>query len=297
MLFRAVALALLLTGCGSPAVQTGGNQEEIFVPSSPDLQDVFGVAVTETPIWLTGDIDESIAGNQTGSILYPGGSAAIFFASIATHAAISSGTENARKSREQEQADEVTLPYIYQLGDTTNFDLLNGIEETAGLSIQATELNKNVEEADWVLTANPHFVLAQNKRQLHLINEVLVTAPGSEEPEYLNTIEISSTYKGLEDGDSDPWATLDGSSQLLVTMQHLFQDSVRYALVDSTEGISDGSVDQQTIRFEENGSTSFERGYLLNTDCSYGVIETLSKTLKIVPTENIQGIDIGGIGC
>ncbi|MEM8499173.1 MAG: hypothetical protein AAF542_14205 [Pseudomonadota bacterium] len=221
-------------------------------------------------------------------VLYPGGHAAVFLASVLTHAVIVDSAKEARRSRIQNQADQVLAPYQEHIDSLSYREMMSGavtkLSDVGQRFIVSNyyDSTTHLEGNAWILESNPSFYMLQDEGAI-LVQNTVVIYSDEEQPKiiYQNIVEvISQPYQG--DSPHTFWTANNGAKLKNLSVE-LLADSVRLAMDDMRHQFSFTTEHDQTFHFYQEGKKAYERGRLLAVEADRLTIRTLRGWLKSVP--------------
>jgi len=240
-------------------------------------------AASEAPVVFQGVPDFDAAGLGTGSILYPGYSAAGFLAAIFTHAAIADSAKEKQKSELQARADEVLQPYHPVLQSFAYVELIESASKmmvTQGRKVLASSLD-GPDDA-WLLLGEPVFSMTQDQQAIVLAGTISVYAPGNrKEPAYQNYVRVVSMPAA--NADQVAYWTQDDGGMLRNKSASLFARALDIAIADSMGRHAGIESTNRTFRYMEGGIERIERARMLHADCDRVLLKTLRGHLYLVP--------------
>jgi|GEM_PF-1264409 len=255
----------------------------------------------KSPFIFIGKIDVNKANGAATPILYPGDNALIFFTAILAHAAINSGIDHSRLSKEQEDANKVFDDYQPYIQKFNNTDSVVIPQLKVALAEKNTDVvfltDKNLKSgAQWEMDVSPIFFMTQNLGSLILYNKILLQenfADDSKKPKKT----ASSNKKTANKNErivvviSDPiaipdykhfWSDNEGS-QFLDTLKKMYKESLSLVIANRLGNQRAEGAEQITVRYMEDGVKKVERGYVISSDCKRTLFESLSGEIKSVP--------------
>ena len=231
-----------------------------------------------------GYYDNDDIDNQSGQMMYPGDSGAIFLASIFVHAATAQSINDGALSEVQLKADSILSPYTEHINKFDHQKLVSCILKSIDkkYSFKITTLTEEQHSKGWLLTSKPVFYMTQDQKEIILKHVMFVH--NADQPEkilYKNIIEISSpTLK--DESPHDYWIT---ENNLPLVSSELYAESIRLFIDDMLATSSAQNTHQKTFRYYQGGKRNYERGTLVQENCAYTTIRTLRGWIKSFPTE------------
>jgi hypothetical protein len=260
----------------------------------------------KSPFVFMGKIDTNKTGAGTGSILYPGDNALVFFAAILTHAAISGGLQHSQISKQQIEANQV-------LNDYESYIQKFNVRENIALSQLDVAIDNSTQKfffltdaesektTKWEMNVAPIFFMTQNHGSLILYNKVVIkenTVNTSVVETRKRTKKKPAQKKNIPDKNekivvviSDPiadkdfkhyWSNNDGL-QFTETLKLMYRESLNLIVANKLANMSIKNTEQVTVKYVEDGVKKIERGYIISSSCKRTLFESLSGEIKSVP--------------
>ncbi|MGZ3158475.1 MAG: hypothetical protein ACXU7H_05270 [Burkholderiaceae bacterium] len=225
---------------------------------------------------------DTLGTNQQG-MLYPAAGAAGFLAALITHGIISESTKSHQKTKAEEAADKVLLPYQSILSEFHQKQLMqSGLEQ-----VNQNDKKRMLEfggktGADWFIESVPVFSMTQDQRAIILENHIAIfTQKSSTAPVYQNTIKVISQVKN-EDDLVNFWTANQGE-KLKEESVNLFGHSLNMILGEIAIDSESGNIPYKTFRYIEGAHEKMERGQFVSENCNRIVIKTLRGELMSIP--------------
>jgi hypothetical protein len=232
---------------------------------------------------------DTLGTNQQG-MLYPAAGLAGFFAAVITHGIISESTKSHQKTKAEEAADKVLLPYQSILNDFHQKQLMqSGLEQ-----VNANDKKRMLEfggksGADWFIECAPVFSMTQDQKAIILENRIAIfTKKSSTVPAYQNTLKVISQAKS-EDDLVNFWKANEGE-KLKEESVKLFGHSLNMILGEIAIDSESGNNPFKTFRYVEGSHEKMERGQFVSENCNRIVIKTLRGELMSIPKKQ-DGVD------
>jgi hypothetical protein len=243
---------------------------------------------TEEIVAYQGVVSLDGAGMGTGHMMYPAPNIAGFFVAILTHSVLLQGSRSAQKTKIQEAADKVLLPYKPVLSDYKYRDLMQ-----QALAKATTAGNKRLLEpsekpgADLRIESMPVFSMTQDQTAIVLDNAVAIYGPGAaQDAAYKNIIRVVSRTESSTDLVNF-WSTNEGAA-IKAESARLLAESLDIAL-DEIAAEREQERPQQTVRYVEGNAEKMERGQILKDLCNRVVLKNLRGWIMSVPIKPAAG--------
>ncbi len=233
-----------------------------------------------------GVADMNQAGMGAGAMMYPAPSAAGFVAALITHGLLLESVKSSQKTKLQEDADKVLVPYRGVLGAYAARDLMrSGLAHCrAGRNRRAIEAAEGA-GADWLVETQPVFSLTQDQRAIILDAVVTLFAPGAPaSPAHQVVVRVVSD-PGPETEPVTFWTGADGE-KLRTESARLLAQSLDIGLAEIAAGPPQGAAVHRTFRYREGGIERMERAQLVAERCGRLTLRTLRGALMSVPASN-----------
>lgn len=271
-----IALIALISACASTppasykATQTPSHHQDQALaldldPSTP--LSIHGVFV--------GDVSK-----LTPAILYQGGAgAAGFLAQIAVHGGMASSAQKAREQKIQDAADEFLAPIRNELSMLTLADLRS---EKINALFTATD----TADAALIVTPEPIFFVAQNKKSLTLLSSIEVTT-NQKKPNslYINRIELTVPITP-EMMPQAPWNTAQRAI-FVHKLQSMLQNALHIARLDFHGKLAPlEHAKARNHRYHQGEKLRVERGTEIHTSAKLTIIRNLRGWIVAFPREN-----------
>ena len=253
--------------------------------------------------------------STNGSVMYPGGHAAVFVASVFMHSIAASSSHAAAQKSRQKEADRILMPYRGVIESIEISGLMQSAQEQ--LQFSASD-----EGNDYLLKVSPLFLFKRDQKALMLKNVVaLYDAEEENRVVYRNIVEVISepvskevleallvvegqsaeessseveqVFIGSFEGEPevkeapkrdavvDYWIN-DEDNRLRVLTKHMLLKSLEVALSDMRGSYSEAEL-EKTFKFYFGEEKKYERGKLATKNEDWVVIRTLRGWLKAYP--------------
>lgn len=230
-----------------------------------------------------GVVNHDAAGTGTGSMLYPAPHPAVFLAALITHGIINESVKSSQKTKLQEEADKVLLPYQAVLAGYRYNELMQpGLARIPFGGGKKLIGHSEKSATDWLVESTPVFSMTQDQSAIILDNLISIYAPGQQESaEYKNIVRVVSRPWNGQDPMSH-WSAENGR-KLKEASVGLFAESVDIALNDAMDRAKPNNLAHKTFRYLEGGTEKMERGQLIREQCDRVVIRTLRDAPMSIP--------------
>jgi len=231
---------------------------------------------------------------KTDPVLYPGDSAAVFFAAIITHAYTADAIKSGAMSQVQEKANMVLIPYKSHLQKFENDELISCVINNVNnkYDFQITKFQNKTTSTGWLLKSEPVFYMTQDQRELilkHVMYVYRMSAP--EVVVHKNIIEVASARTD----ESSPLNYWVYKNNLPAISSELYAKSIKLFIDDmvSSNGAHLNNP-QKTFRYTQGGVKMFERGTLIKDECGQTTMRTLRGWIKSFPSKNLESTVLAG---
>jgi hypothetical protein len=223
------------------------------------------------------------AGVEGNAFLYPAPNAVGLLAAIVTHSVLVGAAKKSQKSKLQEEADKILLPYRGVLDSFSYRDLMQKVLPR----ISAVAAGKLVEPTvnqgrEMVVESAPVFSMTQDQRAIVVDNAIAILLPGVVPEEgYHNSIRVVS---GAKD-EKDPllfWGAKNGE-RIKDESARLLAESLDIAFADYAAEAKRDELPYRTIRYKEGAVERMERAQVISQRCDRLLIRTLRGALMSVP--------------
>jgi hypothetical protein len=227
------------------------------------------------------------AGAGEGSMMYPGDAGlGGFLVAIFTHRALTESTKTSQKTKLQEEADKVLVPYRTVLDGYHHRELMQQALQKAALG-GGGKLAEPAEQpgSAWFIQSVPVFSMTQDQSAIILDHAIAIYAPDAPSTAvYQNFIRVvSRVHSGKDLAGS--WTAHQGK-KLKEESVSLYAHSLDLALNEARNGPSKDSGIGKTFRYPEGGVERIERALLVSEQCNRLVIRTLRGWLMSVPKKD-----------
>ena len=230
-----------------------------------------------------GELNFDTLGTNQQGMLYPAVGAVGFLAALVTHGIITESTKNHQKSKAEEAADKVLLPYQTILSDFHQKQLMqNGLKR-----VNDNDKKKMIEfgelsGADCFIESMPVFSMTQDQKAIILENSIAIfTQKSPTKPIYQNTFKVVSVANN-EENLVNFWTANQGE-KLREESANLFGHSLNMILSQMTIESPNNNNPYKTFRYIEGTHEKMERGQFISEDCNRIVIKTLRNELLSIP--------------
>lgn len=230
-----------------------------------------------------GVVNHDGAGAKAGTMLYPAPHVAVFLAALITHGIINESVKSSQKTKLQEEADKVLLPYQAVLASYSYKELMQqGLAKIPFGGGKKLISHSEKSATDWLVESTPVFSMTQDQSAIIMDNLILIYAPGQREAaEYKNIVRVVSQPWNGEDS-VNYWSAENGRKLNEVSVS-LFVESVDIALSDVMNKAKPNNLLHKTFRYLEGKNERMERGQLISEHCDRVVIRTLRDAPMSIP--------------
>lgn len=288
--FKAARLAaifmapLLLSACATGPVGPDAEPAPPAVtkPFSRDSNWALRLPEVETVLYQ-GVVNHDKAGIGTGSLLYPAPHVLGFVAALVTHGVINETMKSKQKSKLQEDADKVLVPYQTVLAGYRYQELmqqgLGKLPAAAGRKLMG-HAEKPVTE--WSIDSVPVYSMTQDQSAIVLDNVISVyPSRDRSAPAYQNIVRVVSQPRSGTD-HVNYWSAENGR-KLKEESVGMFAESLDIALNDAANAAKPNSNVHKTFRYYEGETERMERAQLISERCDRAVIKTLRGAPMSIP--------------
>ncbi|HEX7863853.1 MAG TPA: hypothetical protein VF555_02830 [Variovorax sp.] len=222
------------------------------------------------PVPFRGVVSFDEAGVGAGGMLYPAPNVAGLLAAVITHGLINESSKSAQKTKLQQKADEVLVPYKAVLSTYTHAELARQVAMVG----QA--------EAQWLVESAPVFALTQDQTAVVLENSLKVRKAGTAGPAvYERMIKVVSAP--MAEQDPVAYWTGDNGARLRQVAGELMRESVDLSVSMAAKTLPGNATTQKSFRYFEGKTEKVERAGLIAERCARRVLLTLREDLISVP--------------
>jgi hypothetical protein len=243
----------------------------------------------EGKVAFSGMTNNDAAGLGTGAMFYPGFGLMGFLAAVATHGVINESFKNSQKSKLQEEADKVLLPYRDALD---KFEYAELLQRSATLLkprheyklLAATEKPADEWRNAWRLDSAPVFQFTQDQSAIVLESAIAIYAPdstGKAKPGYTSVVKVISQAT-IGDDVASQWADKD-TERFKTVSANLVAESIEIALSDWAQGATKAEAPHQTVRYALGKEEKMERAQVLAQSCERVLMRSLRGALISAP--------------
>ena len=295
----AISIApMLLTACATTTVENDTGQESQITAAPTTIASGWTLRLPEEEkVLYKGVVSLDGAGGPSGPFLYPAPNVVGFVAAVITHGVINESVKSSQKSKLQEVADKVLVPYQPVLSSYGHKELMQ-----RGLEMLPTGGSKKLAGfseklgTDWSIESTPVFFITQDQSAIILENAISIYAPGSKSTAaYQSIIRIVSHPKGKADLTS--FWTAENGKTIKEESAELFAESLNIALNEVTSTAKANSGVQKTYRYLEGNIERMERGQLISEQCGRIVIKTLRGMPMSIPARRDAAVSPGADQC
>lgn len=236
------------------------------------------------------------AGMGAGSMLYPAPGLAGLVAAVITHGVLVEASKSEQKTKLQEDADRILIPYQAVLDALTQEDLVQRAFLKSSLMKDGSLVAAMEPVANrWIVKSTPSFAMTQDQTALILDHIVSVYAPGNvREPVYESTVRVVSTPQ--QASDLTAFWTADNGEKLKEESAGLLAESMDLVVAAASDKAASNANPQRTFRYREGRTEKMERAQLVSERCDRKVILTLRGTLMSIPASQANH-GAAGVAC
>ena len=216
-------------------------------------------------------------------MLYPAPHPAVFLIALVTHGVINESVKSSQKTKMQENADKVLLPYQPVLAGYSYKELMHqGMAKIPAGGGMKLISHSEKSSTDWLVESTPVFSMTQDQSALIVDNLVLVYASGQREAApYKKVVRVVSQTRN--ETDLVGYWSADNGKNLKQVSVDLFAESVDIGLNDAINMAKPNNNAHKTFRYLEGRNEKMERGQLINEHCDRLVIKTLRDAPMSIP--------------
>lgn len=220
-----------------------------------------------------GAVNFDRAGGKGGGMMYPAPNAAGLVAGIITQGLLNEGMKKREKTKLQQEADKVLVPYADILKDLSNKELAS--QALQKLQLQEVEIadEKAKIKTAWRVAVQPAFTLSEDGSVIWLVNTFTVSAAEKPKSAYSLTTKVFS--ETAPDAEREAFWSGGNGVRLRDTSVDLFAESIELMLQELTDGPRGVDSAHQTVRYREGSVEKMERVQIGYNDCERVVLRTL----------------------
>lgn len=223
------------------------------------------------------------AGVNAGSMLYPAPNAAGFVAALITHGILNESIKNKQKTKLQEAADKVLLPYQPALDSFSYRELMQqGLEKVSIGGSKKLVGYSEIPAAGWFVESTPVFSMTQDQSAIIIDNLISVYDSGNRESAAYKII-VRVVSRAINETDLVHYWSADNGKRLKDESIRHFSESLDIALTDMFSTAKPNANSHKTIRYLEGKNEKMERAQLISEHCGRVVIKTLRGDFMSVP--------------
>jgi hypothetical protein len=279
-----LACTLAAMGCASPG-QAAGPEDAPYV-SHPAARNAAHWSLRlpeESKVFYQGEANFDGVGMGTTGMLY-GPGPVIALAGLVAHGLLLAGGRSHQKTKVQEEADKVLVPYQPVLAEFRSEQLLKrGAElmDTGGVKSVTPHAQKA--GTDWTIESEPVYSLTQDQRALILDNTLWIYPPGeTEEKRYAYTVRVVSQPCAAAE-PAGFWIANAGA-RLKEESAHMLARSLDVAVGIFSGATAPPASSFRTIRYPQGGAQRMERAQLVSASCDTLLIQSLRGWFLLVPS-------------
>lgn len=276
---------MLISACattGSPGDSAGSTPHVISKPLARDSSLSLRLPEIENVLYQ-GVVSHDGAGTGAGGMLYPAPHPAVFLVALVAHGVINESTKSSQKTKMQENADKVLLPYQPILAGYSYKELMHhGLAKIPASGGMKLINHSEKSSTDWLVESTPVFSMTQDQSALIVDNLVLVYASGQREAApYKKVVRVVSQPR--TETDLVGYWSADNGKNLKQVSVDLFAASVDIGLNDAINMAKPNNNAYKTFRYLEGKNEKMERGQLVSEHCDRLVIKTLRDAPMSIP--------------
>jgi hypothetical protein len=261
-------------------------QVEVAPPLTGDAAKV--PAIAPIPQWslqlpkadsvvFKGVVNFDEAGLGGSAMVYPAPSAAGLLAAVIVHGLVNESAKSAQKTKLQQTADQVLMPYQPVLATYTHAELARNVTAAARADAPAEAV-----EAEWIVESAPVFALTQDQTAVVLENAVSVRKRETTGPAvYERVIKVVSAP--MEEANPVAYWTRDNGARLRQVTGELLRESIDLSVSMAAKTLPGNVATQKSFRYFEGKIEKVERAGLIVERCARRVLLTLRDALISVP--------------
>jgi hypothetical protein len=231
---------------------------------------------------------QGIVGGEGASVdsaqmMYPAVDLVSFLAAVVAHGVIVDSIKRGKKSKMQEAADQVLVPYQPVLKEFRPRDLLQrGLVRSRWGSSMSLIDAADTRLAGWYVESAPMYSMTQDQKALvldHMIFISAVDAPTG--PAYRNVVRVVS-HPRRETDMVGYWSENQGE-RIKEESALLYAESLDMVLADVTADDAENKNPFKTLRYMQGGNEKMERAQLVSATCERKIIRNLRGWLVSIP--------------
>jgi len=282
----ACAVAALLCAAVAPACAQEDTKPALAAGGKPFAKDASWTLrlPKQDKVIYKGIASFDDAGSGAGAMMYPAPNPAGFLVAVLAHGLLVGSAKDAQKTKLQQEADQVLVPYRPVLDDYLQQDLMQ-----RGLQLVSTGGARKLVDAsatpasEWLVDSTPVFSLTKDQSTVVLENVVSIYAPDlPAAPAYQNVIRVVSQPKA--DADLVGFWSANQGEKLKAESAGLLAQSLDIALAEVSAQAAQPAP-ARTYRYQEGAVERMERGQLVSERCGRAVIRTLRGWLMSIPSK------------
>lgn len=279
-LFACLFAVAWLFSAGSTAAEEGGKTRAL----SLDDKTEWGLRLpAEENVLYQGVSSFDQVGVGGSSFLYPAPNAIGLLAAIVAHGIVVGTARSSQKTKIQEEADKILLPYRGVLDGFRYRELMQNALARIPNGATARLVEPAVSQGRELLVESvPVFSMTQDQFALVVDNLVVISAPdAAPESAYRNAIRVVAAAH--EEADPVSFWSAGNGGKIKDESARLLADSLNIALADYVAGPKQDELPYRTIRYREGSLEKMERAQVLSQACDRLLIRTLRGALMSVP--------------
>lgn len=276
---------LLVSACATTGSSSDGARPTPQVISKPLARDSsFALRLPEIEnVLYQGVVSHDGAGTGAGSMLYPAPHPAVFLVALVAHGVINESTKSSQKTKMQENADKVLVPYQPILAGYSYKELMHqGLAKIPASGSIKLISHSEKSSTDWLIESTPVFSMTQDQSALIVDNLILVFVSGQRDTApYKKVVRVVSQPRN--ETDLVGYWSADNGKNLKQVSVDLFAESMDIGLNDAINMAKPNNNAHKTFRYLEGKNEKMERGQLVSEYCDRVVIKTLREAPMSIP--------------
>lgn len=277
---------MLLAACATgPVGDNIGSAPQVVSKPKPLARDSnWSLRLPEMEnVLYQGVVNHDGAGVGSGSMLYPAPHPAVFLVALVAHGVINESAKSSQKTKMQENADKVLLPYQTALASYGYKELMQqGLAKLPAGGDKKLLSHSEKSPTDWLVESTPVFSMTQDQSALIVDNLILVYASGQRDAAaYKKVVRVVSQTRN--ETDLVGYWSAENGRNLKQESASLFAESLDIGLNDAVDVTKPNNNPHKTFRYLEGRNEKMERGQLISERCDRLVIRTLRDAPMSIP--------------
>lgn len=232
------------------------------------------------PVVFKGVVNFDEAGVGGSPMVYPAPNAAGLLAAVIVHGLINESSKSAQKTKLQQAADQVLVPYQSVLATYTHTELARNAATATRADVSADTV-----DAEWLVESTPVFALTQDQTAVVLENAVSVRKRETTGPAvYERVIKVVSAP--VDEANPLAYWTRDNGARLRQVTGELLRESIDLSVSMAAKTLPGTVATQKSFRYFEGKVEKVERAGLVVERCARRVLLTLRDALISVPSSS-----------